>query len=126
MERYPELPPLPPRIRRLEELACDLWWSWHYRARDVFRRLDYPLWRLTDQNPVRMLRLMPRERLAAAAEDPSFRALYDSVIHGLDLARTAHDTWWADRFGPLANGGQIAYFSAEFALHQSLPIYAGG
>ena len=71
MERYPELPPLPARIRRLEELACDLWWSWHYRARDVFRRLDYPLWRLTAHNPVRMLRLMPRERLAAAADDPS-------------------------------------------------------
>jgi starch phosphorylase len=126
MERYPELPPLPTRIRRLDELACDLWWSWHYRGRDVFRRLDYPLWRLTAHNPVRMLRMMPRERLVTATEDPSFRALYDSVVHGLDMARTAHDTWWANRFGPLANGGQIAYFSAEFALHQSLPLYAGG
>ena len=75
MERYAELPPLPTRIRRLDELACDLWWSWHSERADVFRRLDYPLWRPTAHNPVRMLRLMPRERLDAAAEDPAFLAL---------------------------------------------------
>ena len=126
MERYPGLPPLPERIRRLEELAADLWWSWHYRARDVFRLLDYPMWRVTAHNPVRLLRLIPRDRLERAAEDPKFLALYDSVIHGLDLARTAKDTWWARHYGAAAPGAHIAYFSAEFALHQSLPIYAGG
>jgi starch phosphorylase len=126
MERYPGLPPLPDRIRRLEELACDLWWSWHYRARDVFRRLDYQLWRETAHNPVRMLRVINRDRLQWAAEDRSFLASYDSVVYDLDRARTARDTWWAQRYGSTAKGAQIAYFSAEFALHQSLPLYAGG
>ncbi len=70
MERYPGLPALPERIRRLEELACDLWWSWHYRARDVFRRLDYPLWRETAHNPVRMLRLTNRDRLKTHGGEP--------------------------------------------------------
>jgi starch phosphorylase len=126
MERYPGLPPFPDRIRRLEELACDLWWSWHYRARDVFKRLDYALWRDTAHNPVRMLRLINRDRLQWAAGDRSFLALYDSVVHDLDLARTARDTWWAQRYGSTTKGSQIAYFSAEFALHQSLPLYAGG
>jgi starch phosphorylase len=127
MERYPGLPPLPDRIRRLEELAADLWWSWHYRARDVFRLLDYPLWRVTAHNPVRLLRLIPRDRLDRAAEDPRFLALYDSVVHGLDLARSAKDTWWARSYATEnVATHQIAYFSAEFALHQSLPIYAGG
>ncbi len=126
MERYPGLPPLPDRIRRLEELACDLWWSWHYRARDVFKRLDYQLWRDTAHNPVRMLRLISRERLAGAAEDRSFLALYDSVVHDLDRARSARETWWAQTHGPAARGLKVAYFSAEFALHQSLPLYAGG
>ncbi len=87
MERYPGLPPLPDRIRRLEELACDLWWSWHYRARDVFKRLDYPLWRDTAHNPVRMLRVITPDRLQWAAGDRSFLALYDSVVHDLDRAR---------------------------------------
>ncbi len=126
MERYPGLPPLPDRIRRLEELACDLWWSWHYRARDVFKRLDYPLWRDTAHNPVRMLRVITPDRLQWAAGDRSFLALYDSVVHDLDRARTARDTWWAQRYGATAKGSQIAFFSAEFALHQSLPLYAGG
>jgi starch phosphorylase len=126
MERYPGLPAIPDRIQRLEELACDLWWSWHYRARDVFRRLDYQLWRDTAHNPVRMLRVVNRDRLQWAAADRSFLALYDSVVHDLDRARTARDTWWAQAYGSTAKGAQIAYFSAEFALHQSLPLYAGG
>jgi starch phosphorylase len=126
MERYPGLTPIPERIRRLEELACDLWWSWHYRARDVFRRLDYPLWRDTAHNPVRMLRVVNRDRLRDAAENRNFLAMYDSVIHDLDLARAAQDTWWAQHYGSIAKGAKIAYFSAEFALHQSLPLYAGG
>ncbi len=126
MERYPGLTPVPDRIRRLEELACDLWWSWHYRARDLFRRLDYRLWRETAHNPVQMLRLLGRDLLERAARDRGFLAMYDSVVHDLDLARSAKDTWWSQRYGPAAKGAKVAYFSAEFALHQSLPLYAGG
>ena len=51
MTRYSGLPPLPERIARLEELAVDLWWSWHRDARQVFRTLDYRLWRATAHNP---------------------------------------------------------------------------
>ena len=115
---------LPDRIRRLPELATDLWWTWNPQARDVFRRLDYPLWRQTAHNPVRMLRLVSPEMLSLAQRDARFLAAYDAAIAALDAARAAHDTWWHHRF-PDANG-TIAYFSAEFALHQSLPIYAGG
>jgi glycogen phosphorylase len=91
----------------------------------VFRRLDYALWRATAHNPVRMLWLVPRARLDAAAADPAFVQLYERAIQSLDAARAAHNTWWTRSFLPLA-GQSIAYFSAEFALHQSLPIYAGG
>jgi starch phosphorylase len=125
MERFATSAPLPSRIHRLHELALDLWWSWRPTARQVFRRLDYPLWRATAHNPVRMLRTIDEARLAAAAQDPTFLAVYDEAIAGLDEARTAKRTWWAAN-GPDLNGRVIAYFSAEFALHQSLPIYAGG
>ena len=125
MNRYAALPPLPERLKRLDELAQDLWWSWHRDARSVFRLLDYTLWRVTAHNPVRMLWLIPREKLDAAARDPEFLALYDRALAALDAARTAKNTWWAERFPQMA-GQSIAYFSAEFALHQSLPIYAGG
>jgi len=125
MERYAGLPPLPSRIDRLSELAVDLWWSWNKSARQVFRGLDYPLWRATAHNPVRMLRMIPQERLERAATDPDFLARYDKATADLDAARSAADTWWARNF-PDVGSQSIAYFSAEFALHQSLPIYAGG
>src|SRR5579862_387042 len=125
MKRYATLDPLPTRITRLEELAVDLWWSWHPEARAVFRRLDYGVWRATAHNPVRMLSVIPRAQLAAAAEDPGFLALYDRAIDAYDQARATTNTWWS-RQCPHLTGRSIAYFSAEFALHQSLPMYAGG
>ena len=66
-----------------------------------------------------------RAKLEAAAADPEFLKLYDRALMALDAARAAHNTWWARTF-PDISGQSIAYFSAEFALHQSLPIYAGG
>jgi starch phosphorylase len=125
MTRYAGLPPIPARIGRLDELAVDLWWSWHSDARTIFRQLDYSLWRATAHNPVRMLWLISPDKLAAAAADPEFVRTYDRAIDALDDARAARNTWWMGRF-PQLSGQSIAYFSAEFALHQSLPIYAGG
>src|SRR5919204_78971 len=125
MNRYASLPPPPERISRLHELAIDLWWSWNPEARTVFRHLDYAVWRATAHNPVRMLWVISRAKLETAADDPEFLRVYDSAIASLDAARAARNTWWAKTGGDLA-GRSIAYFSAEFALHQSLPIYAGG
>ena len=125
MNRYKDLPPIPARIRRLDELAANLWWSWHYASRKAFRDLDYQLWRTTAHNPVRMLWLVSRERLEHAARDPDYLATYNAAVAGLDEALQTKATWMARRFPDLQNG-TIAYFSAEFAIHQSLPIYAGG
>jgi starch phosphorylase len=124
-ERFSKAAPLPGRLHRLHELALDLWWSWDDRARQVFRRLDYALWRSTAHNPVQILQRITPERLNAAAADAEFLKAYDEAIFGLDNARTVAHPWWRDNASMLGNG-TIAYFSAEFALHQSLPIYAGG
>jgi starch phosphorylase len=124
MDRYSSLPSLPAALSRLPELAVDLWWSWNREGRMVFRKLDYTLWRATAHNPVRMLWKISREKLEAAAADPAFLDLYQRTIQGLEEARTSRHTWWTKTFPDLE--GPIAYFSAEFALHQSLPIYAGG
>jgi starch phosphorylase len=117
-------PEIPDRLKRLPELARDLWWTWNTQAREVFRKLDYPLWRQTAHNPVLMLRQVSPEMLNAAASDKTFLEIYDSALAALDAACQARETWWQRRY-PDARG-PIAYFSAEFALHQSLPIYAGG
>jgi len=120
-----DAPLLPKRINGLWQLAFNLWWTWHWEAREVFRRLDYPLWRLTSHNPVRMLQTVPYEHLKRAAREPAFVALYDAAIVGLGRALTAKESWWARTFAHLPDR-PVAYFSAEFALHHTLPIYAGG
>ena len=121
----PSLTPLPSRLSRLSELAHDLWWSWN-AGREVFRRLDYPLWRQTAHNPVMMLQRITPDALGRAAADPAFVAIYDAAMATIDTLR-AHSTptWWHTRLGA-PSPGVVAYFCAEFALHQSLPIYAGG
>jgi glycogen phosphorylase len=124
-ERFSKAAPLPARLHRLHELSLDLSWSWEDTARQLFRQLDYNLWRATSHNPVRMLQQIAPDRLAAAADDPEFVKVYDEAIFSLDEARRVAHPWWRDSASML-NGGSIAYFSAEFALHQSLPIYAGG
>jgi len=117
-------PIIPERLHRLPELARDLWWTWNTQAREVFRKLDYQLWRQTAHNPVLMLQLVPQETFTQAADDERYLAIYDLAIEALEAARSARDTWWHHQHPDTP--GAIAYFSAEFALHQSLPIYAGG
>src|SRR5207245_9314166 len=85
------LPPLPDRISGLVRLAFDLGWTWHQEAREVFRRLDYTLWRLTAHNPVRMLHMVPPERLEQAAGEPSFLALYHGAREAPDPPLPAQD-----------------------------------
>jgi starch phosphorylase len=116
---------LPERIARLGELANNLWWSWHPQARDLFRVLDYPLWRLGGHNPVKQLRELSPDKLQAAATDPAFLTLYDSVMSAFDADMSARDTWFATNHFDLLHS-PVAYFSMEFAIHNSLPIYAGG
>ena len=76
--------PLPKRIDRLYELAKNLWWSWDDDGRQVFRSLDYALWRTGGHNPVKQLREIDKDKLDAAAKDPVFLELYDSVMQKFD------------------------------------------
>src|SRR5262245_44828630 len=116
---------LPKRIEGLHELASNLWWSWNPGAREVFRYLDYPLWRRTHHNPLRMLNLVTAERFDELVQDSFFLQTYDDAIEKLIRTQSGTGTWWSSRYTGLS-GISIAYFSAEFALHQSVPLYAGG
>ncbi len=116
---------LPERINRLDELAGNLWWSWHHDARRLFRSLDYPTWVTSSHNPVKQLHDMTADKFIKAASDPAFIQLYDSVVSAFDADISIQNSWFTRKYHGLISG-PIAYFSAEFALHRSLPIYAGG
>jgi starch phosphorylase len=123
------LPPVPPHLptslNRLWEVAHNLWWSWYPEARALFEALDRTQWKLTSHNPVRMLREMSPERVAAVAANPSFHRRYDGVLLAFDDYMEQRTTWFARKHPEMADS-LIAYFSPEFGLHQSLPIYSGG
>jgi starch phosphorylase len=116
--------PIPDRIKRLADLADNLWWSWHPQARNLFKAVNYPLWKSTRHNPVRMLQLVDPVRLQALAGDDTFLRLYDGVVADFDKELSNGHLWFAEQRPDLRQ--PIAYFSAEFGLHGSLPIYSGG
>ena len=116
---------MPRTLERLPELAQNLWWSWHSEARDLFRGLDETLWRETRHNPVRLLHEISPERLARAAEDPETLRRYAAVLQAFDAAVLGGNNWWTQRHAAIPRF-QLAFFSAEYGLHNSLPLYAGG
>ena len=116
---------MPSRIARLGELAYNFWWSWNRESRDLFKLLDYPLWRSTVHNPVSMLQEVSQERLAEVVADPGFLRLYDTVIIDFDRELGNGHLWFTQEYPALLER-PVAYFSAEFGLHSSLAIYSGG
>jgi starch phosphorylase len=116
---------LPEKVNRLGELAYNLWWSWTPEARGLFRRLDYPLWRRTYHNPVQVLQEISPERLAEATQDGAFMRQYNKVLMQYDAEMKNDDSWYHETYPELTNK-TIAYFSFEFGLHNTLPIYSGG
>ncbi|MBI3297811.1 MAG: alpha-glucan family phosphorylase [Elusimicrobia bacterium] len=115
---------LPERIARLEEVAYNLWWSWNLSARGLFKTIDRTLWQETHHNPVAVLVKCRREVLDAKAKDPAFLQWYDSVVAQFDEYMKDPKPWFKAKH-PEARGS-VAYFSAEFGVHNSLPIYSGG
>ena len=108
-------PKVPERIGRLDELAGNLWWSWHEDARSVFRILDYPLWRLDGHNPVKVMQMTSPEALKAASENRFFVDLYDSVLAHLDRDISGQNGRIAGR--PTLPGGPVGNPSVKTVLH---------
>jgi starch phosphorylase len=116
---------LPRRINRLGELAYNLWWTWQPDAQRLFNRIDNDLWERLAHNPIRLLRQVPRSALNEVAQNPSYLEIYDRVFSEFDAYLTRQDTWAASVHPELINR-PIAYFSMEYGLHETLPVYSGG
>ncbi|MCB0078865.1 MAG: DUF3417 domain-containing protein, partial [Anaerolineales bacterium] len=125
--RISVFPTLPARISRLEELAYNLWWSWTPEAQALWSQIDPALWEAIYHNPVKFLRDVDQQKVESAAKDDAYLQGYDAVMTAFDQYMAAENSWF-DRTCPaeLKEAMCIAYFSAEFGLHESLPIYSGG
>jgi starch phosphorylase len=116
---------LPDKIAFLGKLAYNLWWTWRPDAQRLFSWIDPQLWEETYHNPVRFLRDVSRTQLNAMIHDRYYMQYFDSVMQDYDRYMQAEDTWFQTAH-PDVRKGPIAYFSTEFGLHETLPIYAGG
>jgi starch phosphorylase len=119
------IPYLPTRIEGLSRLATNLWWSWSPEARSLFATIDPRLWHHIRHNPLLLLQQIDPARIAACASDSALLQRYDEVMATFQRHLTTDDTWLAHNRPELA-GRPIAYFCAEFGLHNSVPIYSGG
>jgi len=118
------VPSLPESLKQLKEISNNLWWCWNREAVALFKRLDRDLWDSCDKNPVKLLCAASQERLDKCSRDEGFIAHLDRVSKKLD--DYINSPRWYDSVDPSSMPGVVAYFSAEFGIHECLPIYSGG
>jgi len=147
------LPHLPERLQPLQKLAYNLWWCWNHEAIGLFRRIDADLFETVEHSPVKMLGAIEQTRLEHLLQDDGFLAHMDRVESNFDNYMASTSTWFQESYhGKQRNGAgrtdgatlpmpgvrpregavgvetdfRIAYFSAEFGIHESVPVYSGG
>src|SRR5450432_1284170 len=122
LRTFQVFPDIPAALLPLAEMARNLWWVWNPDAVELFRRLDEKLWAEVYHNPVKLLGSLPQETLTAAASNEGYIAsmnrVYESFKHHL-----SQQGWFGQAHGQ-EQKMLVAYFSAEFGLHESLPIYS--
>ena len=118
-------PQLPKRIEKLSEISNNLWWSWNTEFLRLFKKIDKDLWETCEKNPVKFLKRVSQDRLEAAATNTEFLKEYDRLAKEFDDYVTSKNTWFSNKY-PENKKDLIAYFSAEYGLDQTIPIYSGG
>ena len=132
LRTFTVLPNLPPELQGLQELAYNLWWCWNHDAIALFRRIDEKKFDQAEHSPVKLLATIGQERLEQLKEDEGFMAHLMRVLEAQKRYITS-STWFHETYikktedhAQALNRYRIAYFSAEFGLHESVPIYSGG
>ncbi len=112
-------------IDGLTRLAYNIWWTWNPQAQDLFFTLSERKWRSSNHNAVAVLKSISRNELRARLCERDFAQRVAAVLEEFQRYMDRDDTWWTSHAGAHKDQ-QVAYFSAEFGLHECLPIYSGG
>lgn len=118
-------PQLPKRIEKLGKISNNLWWAWNTEFLRLFQKIDMDLWEQCSKNPVKFLKQVSQERLERASKDVTFLKEYDKVSENFEDYMNSKNTWFANKY-PGNKKDLIAYFSAEYGLDETIPIYSGG
>lgn len=117
---------LPSSLKRLADLAYNYWWCWVADQVSLFEMVNPVVWEECGHNPVALLELVSYDRLTQLSIDPFYLKRLNALVAEFDGYMAAQNTW-ASRVAPqISPTHPVAYFCAEFGLHESLPIYSGG
>ena len=122
-QTYQVFPNIPLSLEFLEELSRNLWWCWKKDAIELFRRIDPALWVACQRNPIAFLAKVTQHRFEQLAEDEGYLAHLERVKK--EFQKRVLDPVNQDE-NPYGPNDTIAYFSMEFGIHESLPLFAGG
>ena len=111
-------------ISALKELTKNLWWSWDTEAKQIFEELSPLLWERNNHNPVELLRHISNDELVARCTG-EFGSKIDRAYARFSAYLNEKETWAAKNTPELVKD-PVAYFSAEFGIHESVRIYSGG
>jgi starch phosphorylase len=123
IQTFQVFPSVPKQLRFLETLSRNLWWCWHLDAIELFRRIDPVLWDQSGRNPIKFSTLIPQDRLEKLADDESFLSHQERIRQLFELEVESH---YDPTNSSLGKNDLVAYFSMEFGIHESLPLFAGG
>ena len=118
-------PQLPKSIKELDTISNNLWWSWNTEFLKIFKEIDIDLWERCEKNPVKFLKLVDQEKLEKAATDQNILRLYKTNVDNFNNYMQSKNAWF-NREYPENENNLIAYFSAEYGLDETIPIYSGG
>ncbi|MGD9057404.1 MAG: alpha-glucan family phosphorylase [Desulfobacterales bacterium] len=122
-QTFQVVPNIPKPLQFLETLSHNMWWCWNKDAIELFRRMDPPLWVEASRNPIFFLSKIPQNRFEKLSKDKGFLA----HLSGVEEQFQSRVLDSAERAQPaLMPGDTVAYFSMEFGIHESLPLFAGG
>ncbi len=122
------IPRIPEELTALKTIAYNTWWTWNTQAIELFRWIDSDLWESTYHNPVRLLGHVSQERLEELSADAVYLSHLEKTVERL-ADYLERNTWFDDLKKQQEITGDnflVATFSAEFGLHESIPIYSGG
>ncbi|MHC5073752.1 MAG: alpha-glucan family phosphorylase [Planctomycetota bacterium] len=118
------LPAMPEQLKDLEFIAKNMHWVWNSDLEKIFKRIDSKLFRACGNNPIKLLSMVSQDRMNQLAENQGFICEYQRAVDKLN--GYLNGATWFDKACPKDQAPTIAYFSAEFGIHESLPLYAGG
>ncbi|HCC07092.1 MAG TPA: alpha-glucan phosphorylase [Clostridiales bacterium] len=124
-EKIIVVPKIPDKLKMLKVIGYNIWWTSNSKAKDMFSQIDEELWEGTNYNPVKLLNNVSEDKLTAICENENFINLYNDVVNEFESYIKKKDTWQENNYKNYKKDA-IAYFCAEYGLHESIPIYSGG